>query len=77
MISWKEVLTRYSTWVVFIVTGIAYYWLQLPAAEQAALQAAYPWLKHAAPLAALVAFLVARAKAQPPQPPKETPDDPS
>lgn len=61
---------NFSTYVVAIVTGVAYYWLQLSPAEQQALITAYPWLKHAAPLSAFVAFLAARVWPQtPPAPP--------
>lgn len=68
MMDLKELATRYSTWVVAVITGAAAYWLQLPAQEQAALLASYPWLKQVAPAAGLIAFLVARAA---PQTPKE------
>lgn len=64
MLSLNELLTRYSTWVVFAITGAAYWWLQLDAEAQKALLAAYPWLKQVAPLAGLVTFLAARAKRQ-------------
>lgn len=56
----KALPTRYTTWVVVVVTAVAAYWLQLAPAEQAELLAAYPWLEHLAPLAALVSFVVAR-----------------
>jgi hypothetical protein len=51
---------NFSTYVVAIVTGGAYYWLQMSPAEQQAMITAYPWLKHVAPLSAFVAFLAAR-----------------
>lgn len=56
--------TNYSTWVATIIMGVVYYWLQLPPAEQQALVASYPWLKHAAPIAGLVAYLGARVMPQ-------------
>lgn len=68
MMDLKELATRYSTWVVAVITGAAAYWLQLSPAEQASLQATYPILTKVAPLAAFVAFLAARAA---PQKPKE------
>lgn len=66
-----------STYVVLLITGVATYWLQLDPAEQAKLMAAYPWLKHVAPLSALVAFLGARVWPQTPQtPPEDPPTEP-
>lgn len=56
----KNLPTNYSTVVATILMGVVYYWLQMDPAEQQALMAAYPWLKHFAPLAGLVAFLGAR-----------------
>lgn len=50
----------HSTKVALVVSALIAYWLQLPPAEQQALLAAYPWLKHVAPLAALGAFVVSR-----------------
>lgn len=55
---------NYSTWVAAVVMGAVYYWLQLPPTEQQALIAAYPWLKHAAPLTGLLAYLGARVLPQ-------------
>lgn len=49
--------TNYSTYAIIVFTALATYWMQMPAAEQAALIAAYPWLKHAAPLAGLITYL--------------------
>lgn len=66
-ISFKELFSRYSTWVVTILMGAAAYWLTLPVEEQAALKAAYPILVHFAPLAGLLVFLGARAKVQGPK----------
>lgn len=60
----KRLHRNASTWVVTILMGVAYYWLQLPVAEQQALMAAYPWLKHAAPLAGLLSFLGSRVVPQ-------------
>lgn len=67
----KTLFTRYSTWVVGVMMAGAAYWLALPAAEQAAMVASYPWLAKLTPLAGFVAFLAARAKSQPPVEPKE------
>ncbi|HCZ47995.1 MAG TPA: hypothetical protein DCZ11_03200 [Gammaproteobacteria bacterium] len=64
MIPMSELFTRYSTWVVTALMGVAAYWLQLPIEEQQALIAAYPWLKHAAPVLGLLAFLGARGAKQ-------------
>lgn len=50
-------VTNYSTYAILVFTALATYWMQLPPAEQASLIAAYPWLKHMAPLAGLVTFL--------------------
>lgn len=66
-IPFKELFTRYSTWVVTVLMGAAAYWLTLPVEEQAALKAAYPILVHFAPLAGLLVFLGARAKVQGPK----------
>lgn len=66
-IPFKELFTRYSTWVVTIFVGVATYWLNLPVEEQAALKTAYPILVHFSPLAGLLVFLWARAKVQGPK----------
>ncbi len=63
--------TNYSTWVVAILMGVVAYWMQLPVAEQQALMTAYPWLKHAAPLFGLLAFIGARVIPQGGPPPGE------
>lgn len=69
----KRVHKNASTWVVAIMMAVVYYWLQLPPAEQQALMAAYPWLKHFAPLAGLLAFVGARVVPQtPPQDAQDT-----
>lgn len=49
--------TNYSTYAIVIFFGIATYWMQMSPADQAALIASYPWLKHAAPLAGLVTYI--------------------
>ena len=72
----KSLPTNYSTWVVAVLMGIAAYWMQLPPAEQASLMAAYPWLKHVAPLAGLVTFLVSRVLPQGVAPAAETAEPP-
>jgi hypothetical protein len=53
-----------STWVVFAITSFAAWWLQVPHADQAAMLAANPWMKWAAPLAAFGAFCIARGLPQ-------------
>jgi len=67
-----NVLKFNSTRVVLILAALAAYWLQLDPAEQARYMASYPWLKHAAPLIAVVSFVWARvtpqAGLQPPAP---------
>jgi hypothetical protein len=70
----KQLPTNVSTWVVAILMGLVAYWMQLPLAEQQALIAAYPWLKHVAPLAGLLTFLGSRVWPQhnpPAEPPAE------
>lgn len=66
----KNLPTNYSSWVAAVLMGIVYYWLQLPPQEQQELIAAYPWLKHFAPIAGLVAWVGARVMPQgsPPEP---------
>lgn len=66
----KKLPTNYSTWVVALLMGVVAYWMQLPPAEQQALMTAYPWLKHAAPLFGLLAFIGSRILPQgaPPEP---------
>lgn len=60
MLPIQELLTRYSTWVVGVITAAAAYWLQLPVEQQQELLTAYPWLKQMAPAAGFISFLVAR-----------------
>lgn len=68
----SNVLKFNSTRVVLVIAGLAAYWLQLDPVEQAKYMADYPWLKHAAPLIAVVSFVWARvtpqANLQPPAP---------
>lgn len=63
-LSFQELFTRYSTWVVGAITAAAAYWLQLPVDQQQELLTAYPWLKQLAPAAGFVSFLVARGMKQ-------------
>lgn len=73
----KQLPTNYSTWIVAVLMGCVAYWMQLPPVEQASLIAAYPWLKHVAPIAGLVTFLVSRVLPQgSAQPAVEPPKDP-
>lgn len=65
--------TKLSFWVVAIVSGAAYYWLQLPIEEQAKLVAEYPFLVKHSPLISMFAWIYARAKPQ--TPPPEPPED--
>lgn len=55
---------HYSTYVALFASGAAAYWLQLSAAEQAALLNLVPALKVLAPVASFAAFLVARGMPQ-------------
>lgn len=71
----KKLPTNYTTWVIAALMAVVGYWLQLPAAEQAALMQAYPWLKHAAPVAGLLAFVFARVLPQDRKPPADPPQD--
>lgn len=65
----KALPTNYTTYVVAVLMAVAGYWLQMSPTEQAELIGAYPWLKHAAPVLGLVAFLGARVwpQGKPPQ----------
>jgi hypothetical protein len=49
-----------SAAVVAVLMGVAWYWLQLPPAEQQSLMTSYPVLKHLAPLMGLIAYLGAK-----------------
>lgn len=71
MLSWQDMLKKYSTWVVGLLMAAVAYWFTLTAEEQKALQAAYPWLTQLSPLAGFVAFYFARAKTQGGTPPEE------
>jgi len=59
--------TYFSTWVAFLASAAAAYWLQLAPADQQAILAAYPALKLAAPVLGFIAFAVARGLPQPPK----------
>lgn len=59
--------TRYSTWVAFIASCAATYWLSQPPEVQNALLAAYPAFKLQAPTVSFIAFLIARNWPQKPQ----------
>ncbi len=54
-----------TTWVATAATGAVGYWLQLPPEAQAATLASVPALKYLAPVAGLVAFIVAKGFPQP------------
>lgn len=53
-------IKAHTTKVALAISVAIGYWLQLPPAEQQALIATYPWLKHFAPLATFGAFAIAR-----------------
>lgn len=57
-----------STWVVFLASAMAAFWLQMSPDDQALLIEAFPALKLLAPGIGFAAFVVARGW---PQPPKE------
>lgn len=73
MLSLQDMVKKYSTWVVGALMAAVAYWFTLSPAEQAALQAAYPWLGKLTPAAGFLMFYFARAKVQdtPPAPPQE------
>lgn len=74
MYSMKEMATFWSTYVVAFLMAVVGYWFTLTPAEQAALQASYPWLGKIAPVFGFLSFYFARAKVQEPPaspPPKE------
>lgn len=64
----KRIHTYFSTWVAFLATCAAAYWLQLTPADQQAILDAFPALKLVAPAVGFVAFVIARGL---PQIPKE------
>lgn len=64
----KQLHMFYSTYVTWVLMGIAAWYLQLSVDQQQSIMAALPWLKVVGPLLGLVAFLVARGWPQPPHP---------
>lgn len=66
----KELHTLFSTWVVFIVTTAAAFWITLPLETQNQILADFPILKYVVLGVAFVSFAIARAA---PQKPKENP----
>lgn len=56
----KELHTFHSTYVMYFLSGLLAYWLQLSPEDQAAVFAVFPALKVVAPFLGLVAFMVAR-----------------
>lgn len=64
MLTTKEMLSKYSTWVAGLLAAIASYWFQLTPAEQAALQAQFPILVKVTPLLGFVAWYIARGVKQ-------------
>lgn len=68
----KNLPRMLSFYIVAIVSALAAYWLQLSPEDQVALQTQFPILIKLAPLAAAIAFVLARVKPQDlPQPPPE------
>ncbi len=55
-----QLLTRFSTIVMFVVSGVIYWWLGLSMEEQQYFINKYPLVKEFAPLVSLGAFLLAR-----------------
>ncbi|MEO8296329.1 MAG: hypothetical protein ABI574_00835 [Burkholderiales bacterium] len=56
-----------STWVAFLASAAAAYWLQLSADDQQAFLAAFPLLKVVGPAAGFAAFVIARGWPQIPK----------
>ena len=54
----------FSTWIAFLGSAAAAYWLQLSPADQAAILDAFPALRLAAPGVGFLAFIVARGVPQ-------------
>lgn len=70
----KQLHTFYSTYVTYLLMGIAAWWLQLPLDQQQSIMESLPWLKVLGPAVGLVMFMVARGWPQPPpsiEPPTE------
>lgn len=62
----STIVRHYSTWVAFMASSAAAYWLDMTPEQQAALLAAYPALKLGAPAVSFLAFMLAKALVQPP-----------
>ena len=56
-----------STWVVFIITTAAAFWITLPLETQVQMQQDFPLLKYGMLIMAFVSFAVARATPQSPK----------
>lgn len=56
-----------STWVVFIASALAAFWLQMSPAEQLAVLEVFPALKLVGPGIGFAAFVVARGWPQSPR----------
>lgn len=63
----KALHTWASTWVVFLLTTVAAYWITLPVDVQSQVLAAFPVLKYVALAVGFIAFAVARATPQTPK----------
>lgn len=61
----KMLATRYSTWVVFVLSGTMSWWMQLPLETQSMILQALPLLKWFGPVVGFFLFLVARGLPQP------------
>lgn len=64
MLTTKEMLSKYSTWVAGLLTAIATYWFQLTPEEQMALQTQFPILVKITPFLGFVAWYIARGVKQ-------------
>lgn len=64
----KRIPKYFSTWVAFLASAAAAYWLQLSPDDQQAILSAVPALKLVGPAIGFAAFVVARGL---PQAPKE------
>lgn len=60
----RSLYRHYSTYVAFIASSAAGYWLHLDPAAQDALLGSYPSLKLVAPTVSFVAFMIARGLPQ-------------
>ena len=64
----RALYKHYSTYVVFIFSGLGAYWLQMPLEEQARVVEWFPLLKFAVPFSGFLSFMIARGLPQGPKP---------